>query len=128
MGCGASTSAPPSSEEYPAYAKITKGHEAAIKGLFDKLDADSDGHLVAGELKDVVSKYTGETFDADKFFMFFDTHGAEKDAQGESGPDKKLDQKEFGWFLANQCESHAEPMKAMPTVIQKLEQIIAAPA
>ena len=95
MGCGASTSAPPDgsgailSEEDKRYGKIIKGHEASIKVLFKKIDADNDGHLVAGELKDVVGKYTGEAFDEKQFFEWFDVHGG---AGGK--PDSQLDLKE----------------------------------
>ena len=126
MGCGASTNAPPNeSEEYPRYAKIMKGHEALIKGLFQKLDADGDEYLVASELKDVVSKYTGEAFDEKSFFQWFDVHGAAGLGGEGAGPDSKLDLKEFGWYLADTCEGFDNPLKAMPTVVEKFEKIIA---
>ena len=126
MGCGASTPKPPSgaqpaSAEETRYSPIVKGHEASISTLFKKIDADSDGHLVAGELKDVVSKYTGEAFDEKQFFEWFDVHGA------GGQPDSQLDLKEFGWYLADICESFDEPSKAMSGVIQKFEQIVAGP-
>ena len=68
--------AAPPSEEEKRYGPTIKGHEAAIQKLFKAIDADSNGYLVAGELKDVVSKYTGEAFDEKQFFEWFDVHGA----------------------------------------------------
>ena len=97
MGCGASTPAPDAaksgeapvaaksgktagaaksgkapvaaqSAEDEQYGPVIKGHEAAIKTLFKKIDVDNDGHLIASELKDVVAKYTGEAFDEKQFF------------------------------------------------------------
>lgn len=80
MGCGASTPAPDAaksgeapvaaksgktagaaksgkapvaaqSAEDKQYGPVIKGHEAAIKTLFKKIDVDNDGHLIASELK-----------------------------------------------------------------------------
>ena len=67
--------------------------------LSHSLDADSDGHLVAGELKDVVSKYNGEAFDEKQFFEWFDVHGT------GGKPDSQLDLKEFGWYLADKSKT-----------------------
>jgi len=104
------------------YGPTVKGHEAKIKALFKKIDGNSNGYLVTSELKDVVSKYTGEAFNDTQFFEWFDVHGA----GGE--PDSQLDLKEFGWYLADICEGFDEtPHKAMPGVIQKFEELIAGP-
>jgi len=104
------------------YGPTVKGHEAKIKALFKKIDGNSNGYLVTSELKDVVSKYTGEAFNDKQFFEWFDVHGA----GGE--PDSQLDLKEFGWYLADICEGFDEtPHKAMPEVIQKFEELIAGP-
>jgi len=129
MGCGASTAKPPSAEA-TRYGPIIKGHEGAIKTLFKKIDANGDGVLVASELKDVVSKYTGEAFDEDQFFDWFDTHisgGTRKPKimEDKSVPTTRLlNLDEFGWYLANLCEGLDEPTKAMSGVIQKFEQNI----
>ena len=57
------------------YAAITAGSLDTIQTLFEKLDADGDGSLDKSELKEVVSKYNGETFDEAQFFGWFDVHG-----------------------------------------------------
>jgi len=104
------------------YGPIVKGHEAKINALFKKIDANSNGYLVTSELKDIVSKYTGEAFNEKQFFEWFDVHGA------GGGPDSQLDLKEFGWYLADICEGFDDtPQKAMPGVIQTFEEIIAGP-
>ena len=54
---------------------IVVGHRDAIKVVFDKLDKNKNGYLEKEELKDIVAKYQGEAFDADKFFGWYDTHG-----------------------------------------------------
>ena len=52
---------------------IVVGHRDAIKVVFDKLDKNKNGYLEKEELKDIVAKYQGEAFDADKFFGWYDT-------------------------------------------------------
>ena len=125
MGCGASSQAaasgggaPPGaakSAEAKRYGPIIAGHEAAIKTLFKKIDADGDGHLVAGELKDVVGKYTGEAFDEKQFFEWFDVHGA------GGTPDSQLDLKEFSWYLADIAEGFGDKAKSiLPSIITEM--------
>ena len=111
------------SSDEARYGHIVKDHEASILALFNKIDADGDGHLVAGEVKDVVSKFTGEAFDEKQFFDWFDVHGA------GGQPDSQLDLKEFGWYLADICEglNRDDPSKAMSGVIQKFEELVAGP-
>lgn len=136
MGCGASTPAPGADEapgkqsskqsgkqsaEDKQYGPIIKGHEAALKTLFKKIDVDNDGHLVAGELKDVVAKYTGEAFDEKQFFEWFDVHGA------GGAPDSQLDLKEFSWYIADLCEGFDKPNTAVSGVIRKFEELLAGP-
>ena len=55
---------------------IVVGHRDAIKVVFDKLDKNKNGYLEKEELKDIVAKYQGEAFDADKFFGWWRTGGA----------------------------------------------------
>jgi len=120
--CGDAMASASSKKAQERYGPTVKGHEAKIKALFKKIDRDSNGYLVTSELKDVVSKYTGEAFNDKQFFEWFDVHGA----GGE--PDSQLDLKEFGWYLADICEGFDEtPHKAMPEVIQKFEELIAGP-
>ena len=150
MGCGASTPAPDAaksgeapvaaksgkaagaaksgkapvaaqSAEDKQYGPVIKGHEAAIKTLFKKIDVDNDGHLIASELKDVVAKYTGEAFDEKQFFEWFDVHGA------GGAPDSQLDLKEFGWYIADLCEGFDAPHTAVSGVIRKFEELLAGP-
>lgn len=132
MGCGASTANAPTgadasptgaapSEEEKRYGPTIKGHEAAIQNLFKAIDADKNGYLVAGELKDLVSKYTGEAFDEKQFFEWFDMHGA------GGTPDSQLDLKEFSWYLADICEGFDKPTESMSAVIQKFEEILSGP-
>jgi len=103
------------------YGPTVKGHESKIKALFKKIDKDGNGYLVVGELRDVVSRYTGEAFDEKQFFGWFDVHGR----GGE--PDCQLDLQEFGWYLADICESFDEPLTVMPSVIQKFEELMLGP-
>jgi hypothetical protein len=96
MGCGASTSAPKGSAPIstPADCKaIASQHEAELKELFDKIDADKDGTLQVSEFKEVVEECTGD-IDVNKFMSWYDTNGA---ANGS------LDFAEFGWFMADTC-------------------------
>merc|ERR1712028_61390 len=84
-------------------------------------DVDGDGHLVAGELKDVVAKYTGEAFDEKQFFEWFDVHGA------GGAPDSQLDLKEFSGYIADLCEGFDKPNTAASGVIRKFEELLAGP-
>jgi Ca2+-binding EF-hand superfamily protein len=139
MGCGASSAAPSSGEAKPTskailaefkddsedgkrYGAIIAGHEAAIKSLFKKIDADGDGGLINSELKDIVSKYTGDDFDEAQFFGWFDVHGA----NGKE-PDARLDLKEFAWYIADVAEGFEDPQKSISGVIKKFEEILAGP-
>ena len=67
--------APEESGDAAKYNPIIADSLNAIKALFEKLDADGDGSLDKSELKEVVSKYNGETFDEAQFFGWFDVHG-----------------------------------------------------
>ena len=87
----ATTAALATAADAERYDAIIEGHEALIEALFKKLDKDSNGFLVAGELKEVVGSFTGVDFDEDEFFGWFDIHG------GNGKPDRQLDLKEFGW-------------------------------
>ena len=121
---GVGTALPPGaakSAEAKRYGPIIAGHEAAIKTLFKKIDADGDGHLVAGELKDVVGKYTGEAFDEKQFFGWFDVHGA------GGAPDNQLDLKEFGWYIADIAEGFGlNPKEKVGAIIEELSACVSA--
>ena len=58
------------------YDAIIASSLDAIKSLFEKLDLDADSTLDKSELKEIVAKYNGEAFDEEKFFGWFDVHGA----------------------------------------------------
>ena len=92
MGCGASKAPPPKDISTPADLKaIASQHEEALRALFDKIDADSDGTLQVAEFKGVVEECTGD-IDVDKFMKWYDTNGS---ANGT------LDFAEFGWYMAD---------------------------
>ena len=94
---------------------IVVGHRDAIKVVFDKLDKNKNGYLEKEELKDIVAKYQGEAFDADKFFGWYDTHGP---------ADHRIDVTEFGWYLADCALELGGAEKAelvMAEVVQKFD-------
>jgi len=99
------------------YGATIKGNETAIEELFKKIDKNSNGFLVASELRDVVSRYSDRPFDEQQFFGWFDVHG-----QG-GGPDGQLDQKEFGWYLADIAEGFGEPQTVITGIIQKFVEL-----
>ena len=90
------------------YGPVVAGHAPAIEALFKKLDKDSDGFLVKAELKDVVAKYNGATFDETEFFSWYDVHGRSE----EKGPDGQIDLHEFGWYLADVAFSFGSDQQA----------------
>ena len=57
------------------YGPLIKGHEDRLAALFKKLDVDGGGQLECNELKDVVVFYSGEEFDEEEFFGWYDSHG-----------------------------------------------------
>ena len=76
---------------------------------------------MAGELKDVVSKYTGEAFDEKQFFGWFDVHGA------GGAPDNQLDLKEFGWYIADIAEGFGlNPKEKVGAIIEELSACVSA--
>jgi len=106
--------------EETRYGDIIKGHEAAIEALFKKIDTNNNGYLVASELKDIVSKYTGEAFDEKQFFGWFDVRGI------GGHPDSQLDLKEFGWYVADLAEEFPQPKQEVPAIIKALEGMCGA--
>merc|ERR1719335_14492 len=100
--------------EETRYGSIIEGHEAAIEALFKKIDGNNNGYLVAGELKGVVSKYSGEAFDEKQFFGWFDVHG------GGGQPDSQLDLKEFGWYVADIAEGFPDPKGSVGFIVKDL--------
>ncbi|EOD07006.1 hypothetical protein EMIHUDRAFT_218762 [Emiliania huxleyi CCMP1516] len=81
-----------------------------IKAVFMKLDKDGSGSLDKSELKEVVEMYSGEAFDVEQFFEWYDTHGK---------ADSTVDLTEFGWYLADVALSFPDAKAAMPAVIQE---------
>ena len=120
------------------YGPIIKGHEGAIRSLFKKIDIDGDGHLVAGELKDVVEAYTGTEFDEEQFFKWFDVHtdNLEWTASGTAkvsliaSPDSQLDLKEFGWYVADVAEGllGKDSVASVIAELEKACEVVAAAA
>lgn len=100
------------------YDEIVNGFSAPVGALFTALDQDCSNFLEKRELKRIVECYTGDTFNESEFFRWFDVHGDKEDS---SGPDGKLDLKEFGWYLADVAksfgESTEEARSALPAVI-----------
>ena len=95
------------------YAAITRGLEDEIKAVFTKLDKDGSGSLDKSELKEVVEMYSGEAFDVEQFFEWYDTHGK---------ADSTVDLTEFGWYLADVALSFPDAKAAMPAVIQEFDE------
>jgi hypothetical protein len=84
-----------------------------IKAVFMKLDKDGSGSLDKSELKEVVEMYSGEAFDVEQFFEWYDTHGK---------ADSTVDLTEFGWYLADVALSFPDAKAAMPAVIQEFDE------
>eukprot|EP00908_Phaeocystis_cordata_P021107 Transcript_3410.p2 GENE.Transcript_3410~~Transcript_3410.p2 ORF type:complete len:201 (-),score=61.38 Transcript_3410:1527-2129(-) len=110
--------APATSDDAARYDAIIADHKEIIEALFQKIDKDSDGFLVASELKDVVEKFNGESFNEEEFFGWFDVHG------GDGKPDHQLDLKEFGWYVADIAESFSDesPDLLVPSIVKDLEK------
>jgi Ca2+-binding EF-hand superfamily protein len=85
------------------YAAVVEPHAAAVKSLFERIDADGSGCLSADELREFVIAAQGEEWDEDYFFDWYDAHG---------GRTVKL--REFGWYLAD-CAA-CEPSQMGATV------------
>lgn len=114
----AAAAAPATSDDAARYDAIIADHKEIIEALFQKIDKDSDGFLVASELKDVVEKFNGESFNEEEFFGWFDVHG------GDGKPDHQLDLKEFGWYVADIAESFSDesPDLLVPSIVKDLEK------
>lgn len=100
------------------YGEVVDGFGDQIGDLFGALDKDGSNFLEKRELKRVVECYTGEKFNDSEFFQWFDVHGSQGDY---SGPDGRLNLKEFGWYLADVAlafgGSTDEARNALPAVI-----------
>ena len=101
-----------SSEAYDTdmYNRRVEPHKAAIKKLFDRLDADGSGQLSMDEVKEVVSFYEGEAFDEATFLEWYDTNHKENVSQGGASGDSQIDLTEFGWYVATAAECDASKM------------------
>ena len=81
------------------YVDTVKGHESAIKALFERIDASGEGELDASELSELVSTYSGEPFDEVTFIRAWNTDG-----------DGIIDLGEFGMYVAGCAGGDTEKM------------------
>jgi len=105
-------------ETQQRYTILVKGYEEAIEALFNKLDIDGSGYLDAAEVSEVITLYTGTTFDSNQFFKWYETHGSKEVPTG------KLSKQDFGWFIAEQATALPDPKRRMSGVITKIDESI----
>jgi len=108
---------------------VVANHKDQIKELFMMLDKDKSGSCSSDELKEVVTRFSGESFHADEFLAYYDEHGKGKD----DTPDDVLDLEEFGWFVGDIASSLSDPtveaaQAKLPDVIEQLKNIVISPA
>jgi len=88
------------------YDECVRPFKDKIKSVFEKLDADKNGVLSIGELREVLVVYQGEEFDEGTFFQWHDVHGRER----HRGAGGMVDLHEFGWYIADCAECRVGTM------------------